>query len=505
MLCNSCQATVEELWPLRFDGDEIPELYKIFGGWRHCRTKVVHHDSRQNLIRSSQDACYICHRLRLKVDQYDLSYNGDKDLFEICRPFTFACWTDPSEYAVYRLEFYLFPNLQMEHMEEYLKLGTFDLHTSNGLGPIGMADSNTTDISACGKIVRHWLTTCNDSHPRCSQKRESDWYPTRLLDLQNVSMDGYIKLINTKQHRPDVPYATLSHCWGGAIRVKLTSSTLAQFSLRIFIRDLPRTFVDAITTALFLGLQYIWIDALTIIQDSDEDWAKEAALMADVYHNAYINIGATASSNSDGGLFFERDPNLVNPQRYRIAEEDYLLISNDQLQSFLREAPLIRRGWVMQERKLCRRMLHFGAEQLLWECSGMRRCEATPDSEPHNIWNKASSYDSVSKPIWAQWVNDIVNYATSDLTFESDKLVAISGIARFLHRIVKDDYIAGLWKTDFVFQLAWMALAISRDSRTIKTKKTVQYIAPSWSWASIRCDLQYPFLTDRFPGSCATS
>ncbi|CAG9942401.1 unnamed protein product [Clonostachys rosea f. rosea IK726] len=93
-------------------------------------------------------------------------------------------------------------------------------------------------------------------------------------------------------------YATLSHCWGGQSIIKLTTDALAQFQKKIETASLPQTFRDAILVARRLGIRYLWIDSLCIIQDSLQDWQKEAALMGEVYSNSTLNVMATACRNS---------------------------------------------------------------------------------------------------------------------------------------------------------------------------------------------------------------
>jgi hypothetical protein len=466
-----------------------------------------HHDSLESFSTSVQKACYICYRIHLIIGHKFPDYNSDRTLFDAIRPFTLGHWTySPNEKNPWNLE--IIPSAGLLVVRNLLSqiegLGKFRIFSSVGLETVGVAASSTTEISVCGNVVKHWIKTCNELHPGCALKRKPNWYPTRLLDLHNTDTTGHIKLIHTTQHQPTEDYATLSHCWGGASLVKLTTATLAQFSSKINVSDLPRTFNDAIKVALFLGIRYVWIDALTILQDSPEDWAQEASLMADVYQNASINFGATASSDSNGGLFFERNPDLVNPQRFKIELCELLVLDRSQWYFELTQQPLLRRGWVTQERWLCPRMLHFSGNQLFWECSNMVGCEATPESSHNDLHSNQMSYRFKSenesddtrvgrgidvrrterrKRLFDQWDKIITQYSGSNLTFESDKLVAISGLAKRFHRELGDEYIAGLWESELIFQMAWTTY----EANTGSQGRTGEYIAPSWSWASMNC------------------
>ena len=68
---------------------------------------------------------------------------------------------------------------------------------------------------------------------------------------------------------------------------------------------LPRTFQDAVALLSELDIEYLWVDALCIIQDDQADWRHEATKMASIYSHAYLTIAATSSPNSNGDLFTE--------------------------------------------------------------------------------------------------------------------------------------------------------------------------------------------------------
>ncbi|PMD54734.1 uncharacterized protein K444DRAFT_513189, partial [Hyaloscypha bicolor E] len=90
-------------------------------------------------------------------------------------------------------------------------------------------------------------------------------------------------------------YITLSHCWGQLQLITLTNSNIVTFQEGLEIRKLPKTFRDAIYVAQRLTVQYIWIDSLCIVQDSEDDRKRESALMMSVFAEAFCNIAATAA------------------------------------------------------------------------------------------------------------------------------------------------------------------------------------------------------------------
>ena len=123
--------------------------------------------------------------------------------------------------------------------------------------------------------------------------------------------DNQLRLIETKETPPDGPYVSLSHCWGSSQRFKLTTATVGQMKAGFSTSLLSRTFKDAIRATLELGVRYLWIDALCILQDVKSDWSQEALAMADVYQGALCNLAATGSVDGSGGLFHDRNVKMV--------------------------------------------------------------------------------------------------------------------------------------------------------------------------------------------------
>jgi hypothetical protein len=109
----------------------------------------------------------------------------------------------------------------------------------------------------------------------------------------------------------DGPYVSLSHCWGRVKPLTLTTGTLDQFLHGIDLTLVPATFLDAFKLTRAIGIRFIWIDSLCIIQNSLDDWEHEAGTMLRVYQNAYCNIAATHSRNSSQGLFRSRNPKAL--------------------------------------------------------------------------------------------------------------------------------------------------------------------------------------------------
>ena len=165
--------------------------------------------------------------------------------------------------------------------------------------------------------------------------------------------------------------------------LKLTKETLEQREKGIQRSLLPRTLRDAIKICKWLNINYLWIDALCIVQDDLVEWNEEAPRMAEVYEGAYITIAATSAADCNDGCISPREASkeilgvhdcgkpfsvFVRP---RLGHAALFFSNNDS------EYPVFQRGWCFQERILSRRVLHFTKKELIFECSEGLRCDCS--------------------------------------------------------------------------------------------------------------------------------
>jgi hypothetical protein len=158
------------------------------------------------------------------------------------------------------------------------------------------------------------------------------------------------------------------------------------------------------------------------------------------------------------------------------------------------KGPLFRRGWVFQERLMSKRKLIFGQDQTYWECNTEVQSESTirrrdkfanlnrasnglflalsDPSYRNQPWNRTSPEDL--------WMDLVSQYSLCSLTYETDRLPSLSGLARTFAQRFGGSYVAGLWQDQIPCMLAWFVI----EGRSIETDKR-EYCAPSWSWASI--------------------
>lgn len=145
-----------------------------------------------------------------------------------------------------------------------------------------------------------------------------------------------------------------------------------------------------------LGVDYIWIDSLCIVQNDDDDWRKEASLMSSVYGGSYVNIAASSATNAHQGCHTKVN-GLVDGLQVKVhisgQVDGHKLIQFEEgalYHAALWQTPLASRAWAFQEKILSPRTIHFGDRGVYWECANKIASEclpcglvlATPTSRP---------------------------------------------------------------------------------------------------------------------------
>ena len=296
-----------------------------------------------------------------------------------------------------------------------------------------------------------------------------------------------VRLIDTRTQAPRGDYIALSHCWGQSPIFTLCAETEEHLSTGIPPSTLPATFRDAIQVARWFGVEYLWIDSLCIRQDSVEDWLRESQTMKNVYTNALLTIAAAGAKDSSVGCFRPRNPISIETPRVQpswsgLSSDPFCIVDRNLWKSGIDYSPLLARAWVVQERFLSSRTLYFGEKQMFWECCHYDACETFPvgrhglfSTPPNNGPKKVRHSGLMHSEIW---LTAAQCYSEALLTKASDKLIAISGIAEEMQLLLKDDYLAGLWKRDFGEHLSWRL----KQTRQTRPKP---YRAPTWSWLSV--------------------
>jgi hypothetical protein len=303
------------------------------------------------------------------------------------------------------------------------------------------------------KKVNGLIQDCVDSHVACAvSESESVAKPKRLLRI-----DGPVYLCSPEQ---PVRYAALSYCWGGHSQHQTLRSNVSTRHESIDPSTLPQTLKDGIFFAKGLGLDYIWIDAICIVQDDIEEWAQEAAKMADVYSGAYVVLAATrAKEATEGFLQPHREPLEIESRMDagRTFRVQARLDSNHNfLESFeLDKLPLSQRGWCLQEQLLASRIVHFCPSEVLYECRSLTFCECgacpgtldddTLDDGEEGGWPPKRHSEDARDPLTLRWIRIVEDCSKRRFTYPEDVLPALSGLAQRSASTQSGTYIAGVY------------------------------------------------------------
>ncbi|KAK0715364.1 heterokaryon incompatibility protein-domain-containing protein [Lasiosphaeris hirsuta] len=341
------------------------------------------------------------------------------------------------------------------------------------------------------------MDECLSSHSGCPGKPSAP-PPTSLLDVAPRHGEAQmISLVQTRDwpQRDFSKWATLSYSWGGDQPHKTTRQTLSRHLGGIALADMPQTIQDAVAVCRRLGIPYLWIDSLCIIQQDTEDLHHELAQMPQIYQSSLVTIYAASSHAVTEGflqkrhLWYRKFP----PIRLRaqgiapgaVAAEFSSLILSESIRSdctyqemdsarFLE--PLDERAWAYQERMLSPRTLVYSSRELSWQC---RSAVLRAGNERRWTWPYRFAKPCTPGQATPPWEDFVKEYSRCLLSEEPDKLTAMAAIAEFYQREHSKTYIAGLWKEDLPLALCWLVSA-----NYVKARPE-EYRAPSWSWAAI--------------------
>lgn len=341
------------------------------------------------------------------------------------------------------------------------------------------------DIAHATAWIEARLSDCCTSHQLC--KKSTTVGPKRLLKL---SAGTKVNLVDCPEQIPS--YIALSYCWGGEQECKLTTAMIDAFGKEIPWNNLKELHQDTFTLCHRLGLEYLWIDALCIIQDDRDDWADQAAVMADIYENAHLTVSTNFSPNPRQNLFVREGSSYGGGEKpLRMSKEGVPVIASRGIievghhREFyvhhnIKTDPLESRGWCFQESRLSRRMVSFTSEELQWQCRRNRSCEC---GDPvTDDMSKMLIYEGM-KPIkeldaHRLWGRLLQRYTRTNLTKSEDRLIALAGLASRMALFTKSIYVAGLWRNNLASNLLWKSKSLSKPF-------PIDYLAPTFSWASV--------------------
>lgn len=381
-------------------------------------------------------------------------------------------------------------------------------------------DTSTVSFASL-TLAFHWLNTCLCQHRPCDIGLPAREVSTRFINIAEPCTPRL-----TSEHDLTEPYVTLSYEWGEENRFVTTTENVHQHKEGIYLQILPAAFQEAFHVAHFLGFRFIWIDAFCIIQDSDEDKARQIGIMDQIFRHSRLTLFA-ATGNVQSPLGIERDPRCIKPCRLDLKSSldgktmqrpSYIEVGRNGLR--WPTQPLFRRGWVAQEQILAPRAIIFGPRELAWQCT----CGGASESSP-SIHGSIKNINELVRPTthglqffsvhedgfdllrlsiahndsmmdqtglqrnnhFDHWYKFIKNYSKRNLTFPADVLLAIQGLANALGSNYHCEYHFGLWLDDLQVGLAWYVSneRLENQSDGHSGQSIVETnMLPSWSWAS---------------------
>lgn len=378
-----------------------------------------------------------------------------------------------------------------------------------------MADASS---AANFELAKSWLEKCmgnHRAHKTCGTPEDMP-LSTRLLDVGNQhDQEPFLKITDGQKGK----YVALSYCWGQSEPCVTTIDSLDQHLKGIPMAKLPKTIQDAVIITRNFGIQYLWVDALCIIQarhkGDDEalrDWQREGSRMAMVYGNAWLTIGAGSAADKQDGCFTPRQSDYLCC-KVASGEEDP---NNGEINSTEKhvyarllpsesEGPLRLRAWTFQEAVLSPRILVYGEAQMIYRCKGGAIFESGRSYEAKgpglqvlhlpsffSQWIPSESRPSESEHILANWYFALeLDFSGRLISHECDMLPAISGLAHRIEQNIGGEYCAGLWRLDMIRGLLWKSQNIVAIGKGQYLTCPAQYRAPSWSWAALNGSIFY--------------
>lgn len=346
------------------------------------------------------------------------------------------------------------------------------------------------------RILASWIKECDTTHD-CTTKNAK--LPYRVLIVGSTT-EPYLLLQESLEKVGR--YVALSYCWGKLHPPKTTRSSLAQHRQKIELDTLPRSFQDAITVTRDLGIEYLWIDSLCIVQDDDSDWQSESSKMATYYSNAYLVVAATQANDPTQGFLdaVAGSPNLRQGPSTEIGQirnpnASISHIYKRMLDGFscayrhhvpFSQSPLNTRAWALQENLLAKRIVHFTEGEMLWECVEGLKCECMETENTTSFTSKPAGMTRKNQFLTLRcadeaismqelWLGLLNRYSDLALSYESDILPALSGLAKLWESRGAGKYLAGFWEDNILESMMWQ----TKGERVLQ--RATKYRAPSWS------------------------
>ncbi|KLU85007.1 hypothetical protein MAPG_04041 [Magnaporthiopsis poae ATCC 64411] len=343
--------------------------------------------------------------------------------------------------------------------------------------------------------------------------------PKRLVDVRSHPPKLVVRS-SEKRHLERWNYAALSYCWGppedAERQLKTTKDSLAERMRGIPEEEMTPSLRDAVNVTRALSIPYLWVDALCILQGSDEearaDWESEALNMDRIYQGSHVTLAALASSSCQESFIRPQERALKIPWdsnlsptasgRFRVSFVDCQGVKRlnqplgqrsgiaDFISYNLDYSHWLKRGWTFQEGLMSRRILAFTDSAIIFfgPKKTLLKGVATPLERLgwHGRINQAVHEETQD----LQWIDIAIGYSArhGGFTRRSDFLPGLSGIAAwygFRKRFPANKYLAGLWNHNLYYGLAWSTNTPPQgelEELLSFMRFRENYVCPTWSW-----------------------
>ncbi|GAB1738441.1 hypothetical protein NU219Hw_g3247t1 [Hortaea werneckii] len=278
-------------------------------------------------------------------------------------------------------------------------------------------------------------------------------------------------------------YTALSYCWGDAHILKTTKATLDHHMRQLPIHEVPLTITDAFAVTRRLGLRYIWVDALCIVQDDEEDWNGEVGNMHEIFAGSYLTLLAAEADSAAGGLFSQQLRDFSDRAKYDRAFLHTQLDGDRSLSMHLcpqkrLQSALRKRGWTLQEEMLSGRTVQLTDCELLWNCQCGADREIEPIGKMLEMSKMKPSTVRDAKAAEKTWRSLLKDYSVRHLSVPDDTLRALAGLVNFFQSLRQDECLFGLWRKSLLQDLMWRRIGNAAE-RSLQPQST--QMSPSWS------------------------
>lgn len=344
------------------------------------------------------------------------------------------------------------------------------------------------------------IKTCQEEHPLCPGST-MPILPRRVIDVGGK--DGTsLKLYAPKQNER-ANYATLSYCWGTKPQFITTLDLMADLLRDMSKCNLSQTHLDAIRVTRGLGIRYLWIDALCIIQDSPADIMVDMPNMGNIYKNSIVTIAASEAQSAHSGFLgtLKYPPTAPLPFLLPDGSKETVWLSYHEAKPSTK-GHLDTRGWTLQETLLSPRRITFGYSEVQWQCQTKYMqpvCQGAQtylptfvERLPSTIYGIAAPPDKHARTLWGIWREFVQDYSARKFTVVEDRWNGMAGIIGELSKLwTNDECVAGFWKSFMLESLAWhhSNLNIYREPTWMLPRQKLTN-TPSWSWLSLPSRVQ---------------